>query len=134
MYYVSTLVTIIGQKTTAFAYRKRTAWFSDRWPSRMKALSAMSSAADMALDSFVPSPFVEFVYVLRHTRAWEERRAVGNETWKRLARCAVRCVSDWRWAGNDGREGWVWAPPLLPPIGGRLRAMMAVLPATGRAL
>ncbi len=26
----------------------------------------------------------------------------------RLARWAVRCVSDCRWDGNAGREGWAW--------------------------
>lgn len=71
----------------------------------MKARSARSSAALMALESLEPSPLEELVYVLRQMRAWEDNRAVGNETWKRLARCAVRCVSDWRWAGNEGREG-----------------------------
>jgi hypothetical protein len=73
----------------------------------MKALSAISSAAAMALDSLVPSPLDEFVYVLMQTRPWEERRTVGKETWKRLAMCAVMCVSDWRWEGKDGRDGWV---------------------------
>ncbi len=67
---------------------------------------------------------VELVYVLRQRSAWDERRAVGIETWKRLARCAVNCVSDWAWAGSEGSEGCVWGPPLFPPSGGRLSAMM----------
>lgn len=107
-------------------YKKRMAWFSERWPRRMYALSAMSSAPPWALASRAPSAFGELdVYVLMEMSAWEDNRATGSETWKRLARCAVNCVSDWRWAGNEGREGCVWAPPPLPPpSGGRLRAMM----------
>ncbi len=93
---------------------------------RTRARSARSSAADAADESRVPSPLVELVYVLMQRRAWDDRRAVGMETWKRLARCAVNCVSDWAWAGSEGSEGWVWAPPpLFPPSGGRLRAMVS---------
>ena len=106
--------------------RKRMAWFSERWPSRVYALSAMSSAPPwaLALASRAPSALGELdEYVLKEMSAWDERRETGSETWKRLARWAVRCVSDCRWAGNEGREGWVWAPP--PPSGGRLRAMLA---------
>jgi hypothetical protein len=55
----------------------------------------MSSAADAAHESLEPSPLVELVYVLMQMRAWDERREVGIETWKRLARCAVNWVSDW---------------------------------------
>jgi len=55
----------------------------------------MSSAADWAEESLEPSPLVELVYVLVRISACDERRAVGIETWKRLARCAVNCVSDW---------------------------------------
>lgn len=36
----------------------------------------------MALPSLPPSgPLVDEVYVFRHINAWEERRAVGRETW-----------------------------------------------------
>lgn len=57
--------------------------------------------------------------MLREIKACAERSAVGRETWNRLARCAVRCVSDCRWAGKAGRDGCECAP--LP---GLLRAMM----------
>ena len=40
----------------------------------------------------------------------------------RLARCAVKCVSDCRWAGNAGREGWACAGVVLLSEGS---AMMA---------
>jgi hypothetical protein len=110
--------------TRGMSYRKRMAWFSERCPIRRKALSAWSSAADMADESREPSPLVELVYVLMQSRAWDESRAVGIETWKRLARCAVNCVSDCECAGSEGRDGCVWAPPLFPPSGGRLSAMM----------
>jgi hypothetical protein len=51
-------------------YKKTIAWFSDRCPSRRKALSARSSAPAMALPSLPPSrPLVEEVYVFRDIRA-----------------------------------------------------------------
>ena len=31
----------------------------------------------------------------------------------RLARCAVKCVSDCKWAGKAGREGWACAGVVL---------------------
>ena len=40
----------------------------------------------------------------------------------RLARCAVKCVSDCKWAGNAGREGWACAGVVLLSEGS---AMMA---------
>lgn len=40
----------------------------------------------------------------------------------RLARCAVKCVSDCRWAGSAGRDGWACAGVLLLSEGS---AMMA---------
>lgn len=44
------------------AYRNTTAWFSERWPSRSQARSAMSSAPAMALPSLPPSgPLAEDV-------------------------------------------------------------------------
>jgi len=59
------------------------------------------------------------VYVLREIKAWDERRAVGSPTWKRLARWAVKWVSDWRCAGSEGSEDWAWAgalPVVLPAM------------------
>lgn len=40
----------------------------------------------------------------------------------RLARCAVKCVSDCKWAGNAGKEGWACAGVVLLSEGS---AMMA---------
>ena len=40
----------------------------------------------------------------------------------RLARCAVKCVSDCKWAGNAAREGWACAGVVLLSEGS---AMMA---------
>ena len=51
-------------------------------------------------------------YVFRLSSAWLESCAVGSETWKRLARWAVRWVSDCRCAGREGREDWECAPPV----------------------
>ena len=69
-------------------------------------------------------------------RPWEERRAVERETWKlwgnqrlptipcpragargtyRLARWAVKWVSDCKWAGRDGSEAWE-CEGALPPV------------------
>lgn len=63
----------------------------------MYALSAMSSAPPWALASLAPSALgVLDVYVLIEMSAWDERRDTGSETWKRLAKCAVNWVSDWR--------------------------------------
>ena len=105
---------------TFSTYKNTTAWFSVLAPSLVYALSAMPSAPPIALPSLPPSgPFVEEEYVLRDIKAWEERSAVGKETWNRLARCAVKCVSDCKWAGRAGRDGCEWAPLL-----GLLRAMM----------
>jgi hypothetical protein len=57
------------------------AWFSPRAPKRVKARRAKSSASPMALPSFPPSgPLVEEVYVFKHIKACDERRAVGKET------------------------------------------------------
>lgn len=65
----------------------------------------------MALPSFPPpGPFVLPAYVFRLNSAWLDSVAVGSETWKRLARWAVRWVSDWRCAGREGREVVEWAP------------------------
>lgn len=66
-------------------------------------------------------------------KPWDERRAVGRETWKldssakvlrlkvqillnyRLARWAVRWVSDCRWPGKAGKDDceWVGAVPVI---------------------
>ncbi len=63
-------------------YRNTIAWFSALAPNLAQALAANSSAAAMALPSFVPfCPFAEEVYVLMETRAWEESWAVGRLTW-----------------------------------------------------
>lgn len=110
------------EKTT---YRNKTAWFSDRCPNRSSALSARSSAAAAAHPSLVPSPLLEVEKVLRAMKPCEERRVMGRPTWKRLAKWEVAWLSDCRWLGNEGNDGCVWAPPSFPPMGGRLRAMMA---------
>lgn len=89
------LVLFISSYQRLATHRKTTAWFSEREPSLVKALSASSSAPPMADPSFPPSgPLLEEAYVLSDINAWDESCAVGKETWNRLARCAVRCVSD----------------------------------------
>ena len=40
----------------------------------------------------------------------------------RLARCAVKCVSDCKWAGNAGREGWACAGVVLFSEGSAIMA------------
>lgn len=78
-------------------YKKTMDWSSALLPNLVQALRARSSASPMALPSFSPfGPRVEEVYVLRQIRACDESLAVGKETWKRLARWAVKWVSDCR--------------------------------------
>ena len=48
----------------------------------------------------------------------------SNDSTYRLARCAVKWVSDCKWAGNAGREGWACAGVVLLSEGS---AMMAAL-------
>lgn len=58
------------------------AWFSPRVANLVNARLARSSASAIELPSLPPSgPLVGVVYVLRHIKAWEERRAVGKPTW-----------------------------------------------------
>lgn len=51
---------------------------------------------------------------------------LGRDQWGhltyRLARCAVKCVSDCRWAGNAGREGWACAGVVLLNEGSAMTA------------
>lgn len=72
-------------------YKNITDWFSPLFFSLAKALLAKSSASPMPLPTFPPScPLDEDVKVFRQMSPCDDRRAVGKETWKRLARCAVK--------------------------------------------
>ena len=85
----------------SLAYRKTTAWFSPRPPSLAQALSAKSSTSPIALPSFPPlGPFAEDAYVFNETSAWEDRRAVGRETWKLLVPLA-----SWVWSAGPIGDG-----------------------------
>ena len=51
---------------------------------------------------------MDVVYVFSEIRACDESFDTGRETWNRLARCAVRWVSDCKWAGSAGSDGCEW--------------------------
>ena len=70
--------------------KKTTAWSSPLLPNLVHALRARSSVSATALPSLFPlTPLEAEVYVFRQIKACDESFAVGNDTWKRLARCAV---------------------------------------------
>ena len=61
--------------------------------------------------------------MFKEINAWDESWAIGRDKWNRLAKCAVRCVSDWRWEGSEGSDGCEYCE--LPPPKA-LRAMITV--------
>jgi len=71
----------------------------------------------MALPSLVPlAPLADEVYEFKHIKARDDNLAVGKDTWNRLARWAVRWVSDCRWGGSAGKDGCMCAGGLWPAI------------------
>jgi hypothetical protein len=110
-------------------YKKTIAWSSERIPRRMYARWARSSAAWWALPSLPPSwPRLESVYVLSEMIACEESCEVGRCAWKRLARWAVKCVSDCRWLGKAGSET-CWYCGTFAPYEGFAMARTGHVPA-----
>lgn len=88
-------------------YRNTTDWFSPREAKRVKARLARSSASAAALPSLAPlGPLLGEVYVLRQSKPWEERRAVGNPTWNLKPDPAVSYRSASRdCKGHTGLQG-----------------------------
>ena len=59
------------------------------------------------------------------------RNQSGHLTY-RLARCAVKCVSDCKCAGNAGREGWACAGVVLLSEGSAMTATQSGGSSVGR--
>ena len=60
-----------------------------------------------------------------------QRTNSKNSTY-RLARCAVKWVSDCKWAGNAGREGWACAGVVLLSEGSAMMAALLGVPSVER--